>query len=661
MSSCYLPLLHLAAIVPSAQAQETKTLDNQQDQQPLDETDTEAHARYLYSKALSGTHEDAMPLLEQAAELKLPEAAFQLGLAHAHGFAGHVDKQKALTYFRSAAEGNLADAKFNLVALCEARPACVASSLELQIDYLGVAAEANHTEASFQLANLLLADEPASALSLFLRAASAGHAAAAYNAGHVLALGRDEHVPADLTRALALFGSAAARVDAPRVADDAITAREALYPRWVGYMSSIDTVELMVRNFAVARVERASEDDANSSEAKCRAMWLEGSLSWAEFQQHFAQLPTYENERANLALARAMSVYSQMVEAGGACCPAGSEFNCLGQLRQWMVLSKLSEGSAALARNQTGLREAARWHERLASTHACRATFAIKETDRSCFNDQLAAAITLRRMAGDDDAVVAALVRAGNAHPHAATHWRLPEQTPRVFHPSLRAQPWWIAGDFAVARALESAWRSGAIARDLERMGILVDGVARVGATVEPGGAAAPAAGAPAAFERIVSTGAPIRGRHQGDDQEGSGVWSEFMLFDGTSWLGERCERASALCEVLRASPEVAGTVTTADGQSVTPQGQVTIFRLRAGAHILPHVGVTNRRLVLQFPLHGIEGVRFRVADVWREYVTGRALVFDDSYEHEIVHGGEYDRYVLYATLHHPELGEPVL
>jgi aspartate beta-hydroxylase len=192
-------------------------------------------------------------------------------------------------------------------------------------------------------------------------------------------------------------------------------------------------------------------------------------------------------------------------------------------------------------------------------------------------------------------------------------------------------------------------------------MGILVDGVARVGATVEPGGAAAPAAGAPAAFERIVSTGAPIRGRHQGDDQEGSGVWSEFMLFDGTSWLGERCERASALCEVLRASPEVAGTVTTADGQSVTPQGQVTIFRLRAGAHILPHVGVTNRRLVLQFPLHGIEGVRFRVADVWREYVTGRALVFDDSYEHEIVHGGEYDRYVLYATLHHPELGEPVL
>lgn len=46
----------------------------------------------------------------------------------------------------------------------------------------------------------------------------------------------------------------------------------------------------------------------------------------------------------------------------------------------------------------------------------------------------------------------------------------------------------------------------------------------------------------------------------------------------------------------------------------------MTIFRLRPGAHVLPHVGVTNRRLVLQFPLRGWKGVRFRVHDEWREY-----------------------------------------
>ena len=47
-------------------------------------------------------------------------------------------------------------------------------------------------------------------------------------------------------------------------------------------------------------------------------------------------------------------------------------------------------------------------------------------------------------------------------------------------------------------------------------------------------------------------------------------------------------------------------------------------------------VGVTNKRLVLQFPLQGHEGVRFRVADEWRGYERGRAMVFDDSFEHEV-------------------------
>lgn len=53
--------------------------------------------------------------------------------------------------------------------------------------------------------------------------------------------------------------------------------------------------------------------------------------------------------------------------------------------------------------------------------------------------------------------------------------------------------------------------------------------------------------------------------------------------------------------------------------------------------------------------------MRFRVDDEWRSYREGRAMVFDDSFEHEVVHGGEADRYVLYAVLHHPQLGTPML
>ena len=53
------------------------------------------------------------------------------------------------------------------------------------------------------------------------------------------------------------------------------------------------------------------------------------------------------------------------------------------------------------------------------------------------------------------------------------------------------------------------------------------------------------------------------------------------------------------------------------------------------------------------------DGVRVRVGNEWRRYEVGRTMVFDDSFEHEVIHGGEADRFVLYTVLHHPELGTP--
>ena len=132
------------------------------------------------------------------------------------------------------------------------------------------------------------------------------------------------------------------------------------------------------------------------------------------------------------------------------------------------------------------------------------------------------------------------------------------------------------------------------------------------------------------------------------------------MLYDGHAWRDDRCAVASALCSVLRGAPETNGAILHANGTvKHAAQGQTTLFRLRPGARVLPHVGVTNRRLVVQFPLAGFDGVRFRVGDEWRGYEAGRALVFDDSFEHEVIHGGEADRFVLYTVVHHPELGTP--
>lgn len=131
--------------------------------------------------------------------------------------------------------------------------------------------------------------------------------------------------------------------------------------------------------------------------------------------------------------------------------------------------------------------------------------------------------------------------------------------------------------------------------------------------------------------------------------------------------MEERCKVTQALCTVLRSASEVNGVVVGADGTETKPQGQVTVFRLTPGSRVLPHVGVTNKRLVLQFPLRGFEGVRIRVGDTWRSYEEGHAMVFDDSFEHEvllrIVHS--YIRiYISYCSAEHDtrlRLTEPVI
>ena len=72
----------------------------------------------------------------------------------------------------------------------------------------------------------------------------------------------------------------------------------------------------------------------------------------------------------------------------------------------------------------------------------------------------------------------------------------------------LEASPWWDASRFGVSVALGKAWASGELQRDLTNLLAL------------------------APPERIVSTGAPLRGR-DGADADAAGVWSELMRHDG--------------------------------------------------------------------------------------------------------------------------------
>jgi hypothetical protein len=648
---------------------------------------------------------EAIPLLERAAEQGLQQAQAMLGLAHAQGHGElRADTAEAIRWFRLAALQGDDDSAHNLVALCEARPGCIGGNARR---WLGLSAAQGHAAACFELGNLLLEEDAPQAVALFRRAADAGHAAASFNAGHVLALGRDGIQP-DLTAAL-LFFSRAERAGG-KVADDARAALDRLQPRWVAAAEGDPSVEETSRRFEAAAGEGGGfsggagggagggvaswREATNAVEARCLTSWHEGAAEWSRFECLYAAHASYENAEAMAALRDAMAAFKQTLVGDSCAVPGGAVSagggggladgeggTLLGPMRTYLLLSKLAEGSLALARDDRELRPAAAWHEALARHPLCAAAFATREEEHSCFNDRLGAAVTLRRRAAaaarasakggaatavagaSDTAAAESLVALGHAHGRAATRWASSAQTPRVFWPELRSVPWWDASAFAVAGALEHAWASGGIADDLRRMGVVGTAGQPPAASaigVDATGAARPVAAQGDRFARIVSSGAPIRGR-PGDDAGRAGVWSEMMLFDGTRWVEEPCRLARSLCGVLRRSAEVAGNVTTRDGRALGPQGQVTVFRLQPGAHVLPHVGVTNQRLVLQFPLFGWEGVRFRVADEWRTYHRGSAMVFDDSYEHEVVHGGGAPRLVLYAVLHHPQLGMPVL
>lgn len=92
--------------------------------------------------------------------------------------------------------------------------------------------------------------------------------------------------------------------------------------------------------------------------------------------------------------------------------------------------------------------------------------------------------------------------------------------------------------------------------------------------------------------------------------------------------------------------------------QPVIPRrGPNAMFSLLApGAHIPPHVGVANTRLVCHLPLIVPAGCWFRVGDDKRLWETGRAWVFDDTIEHEAMNPTGELRVILIVDTWHPDL-----
>ena len=608
----------------------------------------------------------SVELLKSAAALGHCQSYKMLGIAYAQGHGVNMDVSQAQNWFRRGADAGDEESAFNLVVLCSVKRSCVQGSAtaDQALRWFRIAGAQGLAEATFQAGAIELElGRTTAALSCYMEAAAQDHPAAMYNTAHTLAShigssgsGTVELKAIDqLAEALGWFGRAlrASRTQGKtKVEADASTALwvQALWMQRVERDSSEEIIGRMFAaaaeaDSAVATYQERASDEQEEESARIKT-WQQAIRLWSEFADAFGLTPSAKNAAALSPLRKAMNLLESLVSIGK-----------LGEFRRHLVLSKLVEGSKMLAQDKHGMQKALKWHHALLETQLCTGLFATDESQVACFNDQASYAVTLHRRLNDTAGADEMVARA-RLHPTAATQWLGQAQTPRVFHPRLAAHPWWDSTLFPVSAALEAAWASGAIGHDMARLGIrnAVMGPAGQDSSSHSNGDVSSSG----VFERIVLTGAPIDSS-DGVDLQGAGAWSEYMLFDGEAWNEDRCEKAAAICALLRAAPEVSGSVVGPDGRRIAQQGEVTIFRLLPGAKILPHVGVTNRRLVLQFPLRGIDGVRFRVADEWRSYSEGKTMIFDDSHEHEVVHDGSQDRYVLYAVLHHPGLGTPTL
>jgi hypothetical protein len=377
----------------------------------------------------------------------------------------------------------------------------------------------------------------------------------------------------------------------------------------------------------------------------------------------------------------------------------------------------------------------------------CYQVSAQEEHEAACFNGAMSSAISFYRRGAnqqeintDDD--VAELLEIARDHPTAATKWQRAWQTPRVYDATLpRQQPWWNANEFEVAQLLSETFQRhrSEIERGLDALIAQDQGQGhssqqqskgvQIRSTLSPDLAEmnsnSETTDTPTvtSFQRVFTPYIGVKDENIGNNSTALiADWAEFgPLFDGFQWQKHRCRYIQPLCDSLEQySGEELCRNFHAQQEEIdrkeldrlcgTTDTVVTLLRLRPGAHILPHCGTTNRRLILHQLLRGGDDVHYRVGEEWLHHyryispekytstikqelfvndhlvtdkiliasnaqnscaqvednqqqlrtsattaLPGSVIVFDDSYEHEVLHQGIEDRFVLLVVLRHPD------
>lgn len=134
---------------------------------------------------------------------------------------------------------------------------------------------------------------------------------------------------------------------------------------------------------------------------------------------------------------------------------------------------------------------------------------------------------------------------------------------------------------------------------------------------------------------------------NQWDKLNHSRNWSGFHLYAHGKPVEEHLAECPRTAEALALvdAVEIAGLCPNAMFSALAP-----------GAHIPPHTGETNARLVAHLPLVVPEGCTFRVGYDTRAWREGKCWVFDDTIEHEARNDSQQLRVILMFDVWNPLL-----
>jgi aspartate beta-hydroxylase len=124
-------------------------------------------------------------------------------------------------------------------------------------------------------------------------------------------------------------------------------------------------------------------------------------------------------------------------------------------------------------------------------------------------------------------------------------------------------------------------------------------------------------------------------------------AWSAFYLWRNGQLVAENAARCPKTLAALAQVP-----MTSVPGRAPT----VLFSLLQPGAHIPPHTGILNTRLICHLPLIVPPGCSLRVGNETRSWEEGKAWVFDDTIEHEAWNRSGQPRVILLFEAWRPEL-----